>query len=452
MPNTLNVSNARGPLRVSSQNSRYFTDNSGKAIYLTGSHFWLNGQDISVDGSNPPPAFDYDSYLDFIEERGHNFFRLWHWEQTHHQVADSNSGIYIAPHPWQRTGPGSANDGGLKFNLTLFNEAYFDRLRSRVAKAAQRGMYVSVMLFNGFSVSFPKNAYSAQNPWLMHPFCSANNINSLDGDSDNDDSGDETQDLSISAVTGYQEDYVEKVIDTLNHFDNVLWEICNEANSDATTWHAHFISHIHTYEASKPKQHPVGFTVQWPGGTNSEVNSSDAEWGSYNSGDGNLTAPPLAGGSVVSLWDTDHVAAVSYEATLVWRGFCRGHNILLMDEYDGSADTDDMREDAAAEHVRNNMGWAREYAERVDLINMTPSTSLASTGYCLAKTNAEYIAYRPSGSSNFTLDLAAASGTFNIEWFRPSTGATSSGGTTTGGATRTLTPPFSGEAVAYLYK
>ena len=54
----------KGPLRVHPDNSRYFTDDSGRAIYLTGSHTWLNLQD---GGSTfPPQPFDYAEYLDLI--------------------------------------------------------------------------------------------------------------------------------------------------------------------------------------------------------------------------------------------------------------------------------------------------------------------------------------------------------------------------------------------------
>ena len=45
---------ARGPLRVLAANPRYFTDGSGRAVYLTGSHTWDNRQDI---GSH---RFDWD--------------------------------------------------------------------------------------------------------------------------------------------------------------------------------------------------------------------------------------------------------------------------------------------------------------------------------------------------------------------------------------------------------
>ena len=36
---------AAGPLRISTVNPRYFTDGSGKVVYLTGSHTWDNLQD-----------------------------------------------------------------------------------------------------------------------------------------------------------------------------------------------------------------------------------------------------------------------------------------------------------------------------------------------------------------------------------------------------------------------
>src|SRR5262245_48668707 len=69
---------ATGPLRVSTANPRYFSDATGKAIYLTGSHTWANLQDIGF--SNPPPTFDFGAYLNLLERHHHNFIRLWRWE------------------------------------------------------------------------------------------------------------------------------------------------------------------------------------------------------------------------------------------------------------------------------------------------------------------------------------------------------------------------------------
>ena len=49
-----------GPLRVHPLNGRYFTDNTGKAIFLTGSHTWSNFQEIGLPGD---PPFDWNGYF-----------------------------------------------------------------------------------------------------------------------------------------------------------------------------------------------------------------------------------------------------------------------------------------------------------------------------------------------------------------------------------------------------
>src|SRR4029078_13339513 len=65
---------ARGPLRVSKENSRYFADPAGRAVLLTGSHTWNNLVDMGR--SDPPEAFDFDAYLDYLVRQHHNFHRL----------------------------------------------------------------------------------------------------------------------------------------------------------------------------------------------------------------------------------------------------------------------------------------------------------------------------------------------------------------------------------------
>src|SRR5262249_32174528 len=69
---------AKGPLRLHPKNPRYFTDGSGKAVYLTGAHTWYNLQDIGL--SDPPPSFNFDAHLAFLQKHHHNFMRLWRWE------------------------------------------------------------------------------------------------------------------------------------------------------------------------------------------------------------------------------------------------------------------------------------------------------------------------------------------------------------------------------------
>src|SRR5262245_13182662 len=149
---------ATGPLRRSEANPRYFADGSGRPVLLAGSHNWHNFQDNGhrlPESQDPPPEFDYDAYLDFLDKHDHNFFRLWRWEAPKWTDAQPRGVIkYCRPHPWKRPGPGLAADGKPRFDLSAFDPEYFDRLRERVIKARDRGIYVSVMLFEGWELQF----------------------------------------------------------------------------------------------------------------------------------------------------------------------------------------------------------------------------------------------------------------------------------------------------------
>ena len=104
-------------------NPRYFADPAGRAVYLTGSHTWNNLQDTGR--GDPPPAFDWDFYLDFLVEHNHNFIRLW----AKKSLRSPDDEVGAVPLPYLRTGPGVAIDGKPRVDLTAFNPAYFERLR-----------------------------------------------------------------------------------------------------------------------------------------------------------------------------------------------------------------------------------------------------------------------------------------------------------------------------------
>ena len=108
-------------------NPRYLTDDSGRAIYLTGPHTWLNLQDGGL--GYPPEPLNYDAYLDLHQRNHHNFIRLWTWESAA-WVRPDTSKIWLDPLPFARTGPGVAADGRPKFDLTKLNPAYFDRFEN----------------------------------------------------------------------------------------------------------------------------------------------------------------------------------------------------------------------------------------------------------------------------------------------------------------------------------
>jgi hypothetical protein len=399
--------------------------------------------------TDPPSAFDYNGHLDFLEKHHHNFIRLWRWEFPRWKdKADKFSQFrYCAPHPWQRTGAGNANDGKPKFDLTKFDQDYFDRLRTRIVSAGERGIYVSIMLFEGWGLRFAS--------WDGHPFHASNNVNGVNGDPNGDGKGTETHTLQIPAVTRIQEAYLRKVIDTVNDLDNVLYEIANESallprTGGSPDWQYHMINYIKSHESTKPKKHPVGMTSQgYSGGDDwDQLIKGAADWISPNPDKHDFKSnPPPAMGLKVILPDTDHLWGIGGGRDWVWKSFLRGHNPIWMDPVHRG--TWDHETPVSADNVRRNLGYTRRYAEKMNLAAMTPRSDLASTQYCLADPGKEYLVYLPDGGE-VNVDLSAAPGTLAVEWFDPRTGVATDGGTVEAGPKRSLQAPFKGDAVLYL--
>jgi uncharacterized protein DUF6298 len=411
---SLSAAQISGPLRIHPANPRYFTDDGQRAVFLTGSHTWANFQERGLEDITPD--FDYDCYLDFMEEYGHNFMRLWIWEHAQWmQFVPSDTCIRYKPIAYQRTGPGKAVDGKPRYDLTRFNQEYFHRLRQRVLKAGQRGIFVSVMLFQGFSVEQKGTRgvdTSKGNAWQGHPFNAANNINGLNGDANSDGEGQEVHTMQIPPVLRQQKAYIKKVIDTVNDLDNVLWEISNESHPGSIEWQYNIIRYIQQYEATKPNQHLIGMTgapiIDQP------LFASPADWISPV-GKKYLDNPPDMAGKKIILVDNDHIRPWESKPEWVWKNFMRGNHFILMDGYM------DFRMGSPIEPVTKHlqarlaMGFAQALAENVDLASMEPDTTIASSGYCLVNPGMEYLAYLPASESE-KLTLLVKTGTYSVKW------------------------------------
>ncbi len=438
----------RGPLRVGGANPRYFTDASGQPVYLTGAHTWNSLVDMGP--GDPPEKFDFTRYLDFLERHHHNFIRLWVWDSTTWDSrANSEKGknlVYnVAPLPWARTGPGLALDGKPRFDLTKYDPAYFERLHSRVEAAGRRGIYVSVMLFEGWGLMHGnrRRGTSPSWAWRSHPFHPKNNINGIDPSKGKDGVTGDVHRLVHPRVTALQEAYIKRVVDTVNDLDNVLYEVINEGGEQAWDWWV--VKTVRDYERTKRKQHPIGLTGHGAEGVAS-LRASEADWISPGKKDGYGENPPAWDGSKVSLLDTDHIWGTGGNVGWVWKSFVRGHNPIFMDPYDGTLIG--LR-DIQWEPVRLAMGHARRFASRMNLAAATPHDALASTTYCLADPGREYLIYQPKANGTFWVDLAA--GAYRYEWFDPKTGQTTDQGQlTAAGGRQDFRASFAGEAVLYL--
>lgn len=447
---------AKGPLRVHPDNPRYFTDGtkgpdgSLRAVYLTGSHTWDNLVDMGR--TDPPEPFDFDRYLTFLEQHDHNFIRLWAWDSTWWDTR-ANGALgkdfvhHAAPLPWLRTGPGDALDGKPKFDLTKYDPAYFDRLRQRVRSAGDRGIYVSVMLFEGWGLFHGNRRKGTRDAWAWrsHPFNPANNVNGTKVEGADEFSGCPHR-LGNPVVNDLQAAYVRKVVDTVNEFDNVLYEVINEGGEREWDWWV--VKTIKDHERAKPKRHPVGITGHGAERLK-DMLASPADWVSPGRADGYAADPPAwdAAHRKVSLLDTDHIWGVGGSADWVWRSLLRGHNPIFMDPYDGLVLG--KPGDPRWEPIRAAMGQARRLADRIDLAAMSPANGLASTGYCLAEPGREYLVYAAKGGV-VNVDLSAAVGELAAEWFNPAEDKSVAAGPVAGGRRVELKAPFDGPAVLHL--
>ncbi len=471
LPAAAEPSTARiaGPLVVSA-NPNYFKDASGTVLILNGSQTWNTFQDFGSSGS--VQTLDFNAFVKFLLAHGHNFTLLWLTELPKFcgfpSTANSPPDLTVSPFPWRRTGPGTATDGGLKFDLTKFDQSYFDRLRTRVKALDNAGIYGGVYLFTGEWLNIFRCSSDG------YPFTGANNINGIDDGYTGGKKGISSITMTApNAITRFQDTFVEKVIDTLNDLPNVLWIVSEEAPANSTWWNDHQISHVRAYESKKPHQHPIGYAALI-GAPDTTIYNSDADWVAPQV---RISATTSCGSGKpackVNVNDSDHSYFGMWNDTAQqnrnyeWQNFMNGNQVLFMDPYVAyyprerrnlcASPTNAICSgpDTRYDNFRDNLGYILRYSHKLNLANVTPHNSLCSTGFCLAQTpsvGAEYLAYAPSGGL-FTIDLSAmpSSRRLALEWFNPSTGTSIIGDPIPpGSSSQSFTPPFTGDAVLYL--
>jgi hypothetical protein len=410
-------------------NPRYFTDNSRDPILFAGSHTWWLMQSGSTDGHatlNPSTSLSRTiDFLDYVQGFGHNYVRYWQGFSYANYMPKTNF-------PWVW------DNGTSKFNLNNFNQSYFDDLSACIAEIERRNMYAGVIIFGsavGIRSNFGNVAWS-----------DTKNSNGLGFTSVDTFFNAHTSDNVRRAA---QCALIRKTVDTLNNFDNIVWEIINEANEAGKEWQYWMIDYLRQYEAEqKPKQHLIGIggiqdydddessdvfelgVNEWVSPENStNPNSYDDQSGSYRKMGG------LADyrGKVVIV-DSDHLFgySTSGQATsmrhAVYRSFTRGNHYILMDQYNcySPAQGYDGIIDGWLNPIRVAMGVILKYSKKIDLAKAIPTSSTGApgdsdTGYCLRNLeDGEYIAYNSANQSITLRDIEG--GTYSYECIDAITG------------------------------
>lgn len=460
------------PLTVSS-NPNYFQDDSGAPIILCGSHTWNTVQDWGANGS--VQNLDFNAFVQFLKKHGHNITLLWTTEMPKFHGFPTTEvnppDISVSPFPYMRTGPGNASDGKLKFDLGKLDESYFVRLRARVKALHEAGIYAGVYLFSGEWLLRFRNSSDG------YPFSKNNNINGVDDGYAEGSPATAVASITMNGeneITKYQDEYVKKLINTLNDLPNVLWIVSEEAPATSAWWTDRMISFVREYEKAKPLQHPIGF-----GGFDNTLddsaiyhNNADciAPWArvspSRSCGNGKPACKVNINDSDHSYWEI-WLDEPEKHRNYVWGNFLNGNQVMFMDPYvihysrqsrnnfDSSVNSISRVPNPRWNNVRDNMGYVLNYSRRMNLAKVLPRHELTTAKYCLANVAAkesEYLVYSPTGGA-FTVDLSAmaAERKLSVEWFNPATGVTTiQSPVSAGSRAQQFNPPFCGDAVLYL--
>ena len=221
---------AAEPLRLHPDNPHYFLFRGKPTVLVTsGEHY----------GAVINKAFDFVTYLKVLQRNHLNNTRIWVGPYREVKGNFSIAENTLAPEPanfitpWPRTNTPGAGDGLNKFDLSQWNQPYFDRLRRFMQEASNRGVVVEVNLFC---------PYYEDSMWDVSPFNSKNNVNNI-----GDIPRTEPLTLKHPDLLKYQEEMVRKLVSELKDFDNFYFEICNEPYFGGVTieWQKHISEVIH---------------------------------------------------------------------------------------------------------------------------------------------------------------------------------------------------------------
>ncbi len=239
------------PIRAHPDNPHYFLFRGRPTVLITSAEHY---------GAVMNRAFDYRTYLEALKSYGLNYTRIYPAGFVEREGAFL-PGNTLAPkpgdliQPWARSQRSGYRAGGSRFDLDRWDPEYFGRLKDFLAQADARGIVVEICFFN------------AQNrgSWPLSPLYWKNNIQG-EGRGDYND----TQTLKHPDLVRRQEDFVRRIVQEVNSFDNVILEICDEPFSYGTPraltgrWIAHLVEVVKQTESTLPQKHLLGQQIQGP--------------------------------------------------------------------------------------------------------------------------------------------------------------------------------------------
>lgn len=200
--------------------------------------------------------FDYAKYLEQLAADGMNHTRVFSGAYCEPMGAFKIARNSLAPEPgrfltpWARSDEEGYANGGNRFDLTLWSDAYFERLHDLMSVASEHGIVVEMNLFCPF--------YKDE-MWDLCPLNAQNNVNGV-GEGPYDTVYRAEREAGMREV---QEALVRKLVEELKDYDNLYFEVMNEpyARGVERAWEHTVVDVIAAAEADRTTKHLISLNV-----------------------------------------------------------------------------------------------------------------------------------------------------------------------------------------------
>jgi hypothetical protein len=230
------------PISLHPDNPHYFCFRGRPTLLITSAEHY--GAVLNRD-------FDYVPYLDELQARGFNLTRIFTGAYVEDPASFGIENNTLAPQPgrflcpWARAG--SADE--YRFDLSRWDDAYFQRLTEFLRQADRRGVIVELVLFC---------PYYEESMWAISPLNARNNINGI-----GDVPREEVLTLKHPALVDVQKAMVRKIVGELCECENLNYEVCNEPYTRGVPreWETEIVRTTTEAEASFPLRHLIAQNI-----------------------------------------------------------------------------------------------------------------------------------------------------------------------------------------------
>ena len=409
------------PIALHPENSHYFTYKGKPTVLITsGEHY---GAVLNLD-------FDYVKYLETLAADSLNLTRVFTGAYVEPVGAFRIEQNTLAPAPnrficpWQRSDtPGYAN-GGNKFDLTKWDDQYFQRLKDFMSEADKRNIIVELALFCPFY---------GDHQWALSPMNDTNNVN---GGAPTDRTHVYTLDKS-KGLLSVQENLVKKIVQELQEYDNLIYEICNEPYFGGVTmeWQHHIASLIRETEKDYTHQHLISQNIA---NGSQKIENPHPSVSVFNF---HYATPPIAVSHNYHLNKVigDNETGFKGNADSTYRkegwafimaGGALYNNLdysFTQEHENGTFRYPPTQPGGGTPALRKQLQSLQRFISRFEYLRMNPDSTVITnrgelrTAYVLAESGRQYGIYI-FGKGPFKLQLDIPPGTYDVEYVNPLTG------------------------------